>query len=74
MTLITFRNYGLPNTWLDNCLERIVSEDCSSDNMVNGSKYCFSFATVSPYLLITVKIIQFEKVSLSDMQNIKTVC
>ena len=38
-----FRNYGLPNTWLDNCLERIVSEDCSSDNMVNGSKHCFSF-------------------------------
>ena len=27
-----------------------------------------------PYLLITVKIIALEKVSFSDMQNLKTVC
>ena len=30
-----FRNYGLRNTWLDNCLKGPVSEDLSIDNMLN---------------------------------------
>ena len=41
-----FRNYGLRNTWLINCLERLVSEDLSSDNMINGSKKCFNLNSI----------------------------
>ena len=37
-----FRHYGLPKTWLDNCLERPISENLSTDNMVNGPKHCFN--------------------------------
>ena len=35
-----FRNYGLRDTWLDNCLERPVSEDLSARNKLNGPKHC----------------------------------
>ena len=35
-----FRHYGLPKTWLDNCLERPISENLSTDNMVNWPKHC----------------------------------
>ena len=35
-----FLNYELPNTWLDNCLQRPVSDDLSTGNMVNRSKHC----------------------------------
>ena len=35
-----FRNYGLRETWLDNCLESPVSEDPSTGNRVNGPKNC----------------------------------
>ena len=33
------RNYGHQKTWLDNCLEKPVSEDPSTSNVVNGPKY-----------------------------------
>ena len=33
-----FRNYGLPNRCLSNCLQRQISEDPSTENMVNGPK------------------------------------
>ena len=33
-----FRNYGLPKTWLDLCLESPVSEDPTKRNMVNALK------------------------------------
>ena len=35
-----FRNYGLPKTWLDQCLKSPVSEDPSKSNMVIALKHC----------------------------------
>ena len=35
-----FRNYGLPKTWLEQCLKSPVSEAPSKTNMVNAPKYC----------------------------------
>ena len=35
-----FRNFGLQNTWLDQCLKSPVSEDPSKSNMVNVPKHC----------------------------------
>ena len=35
-----FRNYGLPKTWLDQCLKTPVSEDPLKSNMVNVPKHC----------------------------------
>ena len=35
-----FRNYGLRKTWLDNYVESPVSEDPSTNNMINGPKHC----------------------------------
>ena len=37
-----FRNYRLPNTWLDTCLKIPNPEHCSTVNMVKGPKYCLS--------------------------------
>ena len=60
--------------WLDQCLKSPVSEDSSKGNMVNGPKYVEIWMTAAlPYLLIAVKAIDLEKVSLSDMRNLKTV-
>ena len=33
-----FRNYGLPKTWLDQCVKIPVSEDPSKTHMVNAPK------------------------------------
>ena len=38
-----FRNYGLPKTWLDQCLKSPVSEDPRKSNMVNTLKTLFKF-------------------------------
>ena len=35
-----FRNYGLPKTWLDQCLKSPVSEHLSKTNMLNAPKHC----------------------------------
>ena len=37
-----FQNYGLWKTWLDNCLERPIWDDLSTENMVNGAKHCWN--------------------------------
>ena len=69
-----FRNYGLPKTWLDQCLKSAVSGDLTKSNMVNAPKQCSNLKDTSlPYLLITGQSIVFEKVSVSDIQNLKTV-
>ena len=34
-----FGNYGLPNTWLDQCLKSPFSEDPSKSNMLNAPKH-----------------------------------
>ena len=52
------QNYGLPKTWLDQCLKSPVSEDPTKSNMVNSSKICSNLKDTSlPYLLITGKSI-----------------
>ena len=35
-----FGNYGLPKTWLDQCLKSPVSEYPSKKNMANVPKHC----------------------------------
>ena len=69
-----FRNYGLPKTWLDQCLKSPISEDPSKSNMVNAPKHCSNLKDTS----FTIFIDHCEghsptKVSVSDMQNLKTV-
>ena len=69
-----FRNYGLPKTWLDQCLKSPVSEDLTKSNMVNAPKYCSNFKDTSlPYLLITGNSIALQKVCVSHIHNVKTV-
>ena len=69
-----FRNYRLPKTWLDQCLKSPVSEDPTKSNMVNAPKHCSNLKDTSlPYLLITEKSIVLQKVSVSHIQNVKTV-
>ena len=69
-----FRNYGLPKTWLDQCLKSPVSEDPTKSNMVNAPKHSSNLKDTSlPYLLITGKSIVLQKVSVSHIQNVKTV-
>ena len=69
-----FRNYGPPKTWLDQCLKSPVSEDPSKSNMVNAPKHCSNLKDTSlPYLSITRKSIVLQKVSVSHIQNVKTV-
>ena len=69
-----FRNYGLPKTLLDQCLKSLVSDYPTKSNMVNTPKHCSNLNNTSlPYLLITGKSIVLQKVSVSDIQNLKTV-
>ena len=59
-----FQNYGLRKTWLDKCLKSLVWEDPWTGNMVNGSKHWF----ISNDSMLTEKVIELERVSLSNMQ------
>ena len=57
-----FRNYGLPKTWLDQCLKSPVSEDPTKSNMVNAPKHCSNLKDTSlPYLLITGSQLSYKK-------------
>ena len=72
--LMYFWTYGLRNTWLDKRLKIPVSEDPSTSNMVNGSKHISKLNDIPlQYLLIPVKAIPLEKLSLNYMQNLSTV-
>ena len=51
-----FRNYGLPKTWLDLCLESPVPEDPTKSNMVNAPKNCPNLRDTS----FTIFIIHWE--------------
>ena len=69
-----FRNYGLPKTWLDQCLKSPVSGDPTKSNMVKAPKHCSNLKDTSlPYLLITGKSIVLQNVSVIHIQNLKTV-
>ena len=70
-----FRKYRLRKTRLDKCLESPVLEDHSTNNMVNEPKHGFNLnGSTFTVLLITGKVIELEKVTLSDMQSLETVC
>ena len=68
------QNYTPTKTWLDQCLQSVVSRDPSESNMVNAPKIV-EICMAAPLLdlLIAVKAIDLQKVSVSDMQNLKTV-
>ena len=70
-----FRNYELAKTRLDKYLKSAVSQYPSTTNMVNALKHCSNYrgAPLS-YLLITANDIELEKVTLSDIKNVMTVC
>ena len=60
--------------WLDQCLKSPVSEDPSKSNMVNESKYVQILMTAPlPYLLINVKAIDLQELSLCEMQTLQIV-
>ena len=42
-----FRNYGLPKTWLDQCLKSPVLGDPTKSNMVNAPKHCSNLRDTS---------------------------
>ena len=68
------RNYGLPKTWLDQCLKCPVSDDPTKGNMVNAPKHCSNLKNTSlPDLLTTAKSIVLQKVSVTYVKNLKTV-
>ena len=60
---------------LDKCLKSHFSQYPSTSNMVKGSKH-YSNLDGWAFIIffITAKETEFEKVSLSDMQNLKIVC
>ena len=69
-----FRNYGLAKPSLDQCVKSPVSEDPTKSNTINALKHCSNLKDSSlPYLLITGKSIVLQKVSVSDIQNLKIV-
>ena len=69
-----FGNYGLPKTWLDQCLKSLVSECPSKSNMANARKHCShlkhsSFTTFIDHWEVNCP----KKVCVSDVQNLKPV-
>ena len=46
-----FGNYGLPKTWLDQCLKSPVSGYPSKRNMVKAPKHCSKFKD-SPFTIV----------------------
>ena len=70
-----FQNYGLTKNSLDKYLKSAISQYPSTTNMVRRQN-TFQVITAAPlsYLLITDKDIEFQKVPLSDMQNVMTLC
>ena len=69
-----FPSYGPQKTWLDQCRKTPVSTDPSESNMVNAPNIVeICMAEPSPYLLITVKAIDWQTLCVSDMEDLKTV-
>ena len=70
-----FRNYGPRKPLLDKCLKSPVSEGPSKSNMLNQPKHCLNLNHSNlTIFIINGKIIELEKVSLSNKQNLRTVC
>ena len=53
---MSFQNYGLPKTWLDQRLKSPVSEYPSKSNMVKATKHCSNLKN-SPF---TISIYHWE--------------
>ena len=71
---MSFRDYGPRKTLLDQCLKSPVSRDPYTSHMVKRPNIVEMSRTAHlPYLLICVRAIVLQKVSVSDMQNLKTV-
>ena len=69
-----FINYGLRKTWSVKSLKSLLSEQSSGTNMWGAPNTVEIWTTPPvPYLLITVKAIELEKSSPSDMQSLKYV-
>ena len=70
-----FWTYQLLKTLLDKCLKSPVSEVPSTSNMVNVTEHCSKLKGSSFAIFIDhFEGIQFEKTSLSGMQNLRTLC
>ena len=70
-----FRNYGFGKSWLDYCLKSLVFKDPWKSNMAISSKHCSKLnGSTFAYLLINLRVIELEKLSLSNMQNLRTIC
>ena len=77
MTLIAnvFLKLRTPKTWLDKYLKSPVSEEPSTSNRGRfQNTFEIWMTAILPDLLINVKAIELEQVSLSDMQNLRTLC
>ena len=69
-----FRTYGLPKTWLEQCVKSPVSEDPSKSHMVKAQNIVQTWsAPTLPHFLITAQSAVVHKASVGDMQNLKTV-
>ena len=62
--------YRLRKKLLDKRLKSPVWEDPSTSNMVDGLKHCTKLNDIT----FSIETIQVEKVSLSDMQILRTFC
>ena len=72
-----FRNWRLPKTWLDKCLNSPVLEHSSTSNMINGPKHCCNL----DHRTFTIFFdqckggkIQLEKFFFSAIQNLASIC
>ena len=45
-----FRNYGLPKTWLDQCVKAPVSENLLKSHKLNAPKHCSNLED-SPFII-----------------------
>ena len=70
-----FPNLQIRKTWLKICLKSRVAGDPLTSNVVIWPNTVEIWTPPPlPYLLITVKAIELEKVFFSEMQNLTTVC
>ena len=75
MTLIAkiFAKLRTPDNMVRSISKSPVSRDPSETNMVNDKNiFEISIAAPLPYLLITVKEVDLQKLLATDMQNLKT--
>ena len=70
-----FWSDGIPKPWLDKCLKSPVWEDPVTSIIGNGPK-SVKILTRAPltYLPISLKLIQYKKISLSCIKILRNVC